>query len=361
MFDHHEHWQEQYVQERTRLLNALGELIAGGIVEAIQHIGATSVPGVPSGPCVDIALAVWPFPVTPEHQGLLESLGYLAISREEADHEQRFRHTSGDFQLFVAAGGSDEWTNYLLIRDYLRNTVSASQSFAAVKQACAPDSPEYQQTKARFFAEILPAAQACWIDTQGFAAVEVVAQEMRECQAPWYVASGWAIDLFLDRVTRVHRDIDITLARTDQLILQQHLTQRNWKMLTPYDGQLEPWPPHMFLEAPRHQIHAHRAEDFIDCLLSDLSNGLWRYRRDPSIVRQLDRAILASAHGVQYLAPELVLLFKSKNTAANGRARPQDQIDFDAVVTYLEPERRAWLRWALIATEPVHPWIEQLE
>jgi len=129
--------------------------------------------------------------------------------------------------------------------------------------------------------------------------------------------------------------------------------------VTPFEGRLEPWPPHMLLELPRHQVHAHRDGAFIDFLLSDLSDGFWHYRRDPAVVRQLDRTVLRTTQGIPFLAPECVLLFKSKNTS-NKPERAQDQIDFDAAYTHLEPERRAWLRWALLATEPMHPWIDQL-
>ncbi len=83
-------------------------------------------------------------------------------------------------------------------------------------------------------------------------------------------------------------------------------------------------------------------------------------RTYPAVVRQLERSVLRTAQGIPFLAPEIVLLFKSKNTSFNKRERSQDQIDFDAVCSQLEAERRAWLRWALLATEPTHPWIEQL-
>src|SRR5689334_12704830 len=33
---------------------------------------------------------------------------------------------------------------------------------------------------------------------------------------PWWVAGGWAIDLFLGRQTREHEDIDIQVLRRDQ-------------------------------------------------------------------------------------------------------------------------------------------------
>jgi len=75
-------------------------------------------------------------------------------------------------------------------------------------------------------------------------------------------------------------------------------------------------------------------------------------------VRHLDRAVLQTASGIPFLAPEVVLLFKSKNTS--NRERSQDQIDFENVCPHLEPERRAWLRWALLATDQGHPWIDRL-
>jgi hypothetical protein len=54
----------------------------------------------------------------------------------------------------------------------------------------------------------------------------------------------------------------------------------------------------------------------------------------------------------------IVLLFKSQNTS--GRERRKDQADFEKVYTYMEPERRAWLLWAMLATDPEHAWIKQL-
>lgn len=358
--DHHELWQEQYIQERARLLETLGELATGGVIEQVQHIGATSVPGMLAEPCVDVGLSVGPFPLAAPQQAALQRMGYELIASEEAAREQRFKHASRAVQLFVAEAGADRWLSYVILRDYWRNTESARLSFAAQKQAQAVDAASYARWKAQVLPQSVAAAQAWWINRQSYEPVELSAAELKDYSGFWAISSGWAIDLYLGRVTRLHRDVDIAISYANQLTFQQYLTQRNWKLVTPYEGRLEPWPPHMFLELPRHQVHAHREGAFIDCLLTDLTNGLWHYRRDPAVVRQLDRAIMRTEHDVPYLAPELVLLFKSKNTAANGRARPQDQIDFDAVIVSLEPERRAWLRWALLATEPTHPWIEQL-
>jgi hypothetical protein len=71
------------------------------------------------------------------------------------------------------------------------------------------------------------------------------------------------------------------------------------------------------------------------------------------VVRLSARAERCTSSGLRYLAPELALLFKSKNTS--GRERSKDQADFDRASPHLEPERRA-----LAATNPDHPWIERL-
>lgn len=356
-------WQDAFVQERTRLLAALGELTEGGVVEALQHIGATSVPGLPASPCIDIGLAVWPFPLEAERRTALEALGYNSVPGFEAAPEQRFRHESGRFQLFIVDAGSEKWTEYLLVRDYLRHSEAGRQERAAFQQEWAEkkdtEAAAYTAAKADHFEAILKKANVWWPAHHGFAPVEAVIQELSVFPCPYYISSGWAIDLFLGRVTRVHHDIDVAIARCDQLVLQQYMTERGWKFVTPHEQRLEPWPTQMRLELPRHQAHAHREGAMIDFLISEIEHDLWRFRRAPSIVRTVERLTLRTETGIPFLAPEVVLLFKRNAVNADGRSK--DKNDFESVRTLLEPERKAWLRWALTTLDPEHPWITALE
>lgn len=345
-------WQAQAQQEIARILAVLGEVTTGGIVERIEHTGATSVPGLPRTPPLDLALSVVPFPVDAAQ---LDALDYLLTS-ESNQFEQRALHRSGRFQLFISEAGSDEWTNHLLVRDFLRHDEQARQRFATYKVEATAGAGE--QGKDAFFAQLLQEAAAWWPRHVGFAPVDFVAKELARYDRPWYISSGWALDLFLRRVTRVHHDVDVVVAHHDHIVLRELLEEQGWKLVTPYKGRLELWPPHMRLETPRHQIHAHREGNFIDFLLTDLRDGVWRYRRAPKIIRNLEQAVKQSPQGLPYLAPEIVLLFKSKNTG--NRERSKDQMDFEQVQPHLDAEARAWLRWALIATEPAHPWIAQL-
>jgi len=343
-------WDQQYEAECTRLLSALGHLTEGGIIESIQHIGATSVPGLHGSASVDIGLAVWPFPLETGSGSKLEALGYQIVEGFTDAPQQRFRHESGVLQLFVFESGVGDWFDLILIRDYLRHDNQALEKVSARKSDPTLD-------KSIIFAELLPNARQWWIQHHGFSPVEKVVNEMREVPFEWYISGGWALDLFLGRVARVHHDVDVIVARSQQMELQKHLSERGWKLVTPFEKKLHPWLPHMRLEFPRHQVHAHRDGSFIDFLLTDMDD-IWRYRREPSIIRSKERMSLKSAGGVPYLAPELVLLFKSKNTGNHERLK--DQTDFEKALPHLELERRAWLYWALVATSPDHAWIQQL-
>ncbi len=51
----------------------------------------------------------------------------------------------------------------------------------------------------------------------GFQAVSEAAQLMSPFRGTWLVVGGWAVDLFIGQPTREHDDVDIGLARHDQV------------------------------------------------------------------------------------------------------------------------------------------------
>jgi hypothetical protein len=55
---------------------------------------------------------------------------------------------------------------------------------------------------------------------------------------PWWVAGGWAIDLFAGRPTRPHGDTDLAILRVDQERLRQHLG--GWDIHVAHDSVLTP-------------------------------------------------------------------------------------------------------------------------
>ena len=341
---------EHFEAERIRLMEALRHLTDGGIVETIQHIGSTGVPGLINSGCVDLGISSWPFPLEAEPMSKLEAMGYQAIDGFD-EKLQFFRHESGVFQLFFAEAGTEDWSNLAIVRDFFIHNDNVRDNVSAKKS-----SDEFD--KSLFFPQLIQDGYKWWIEHDKFSQLEMITDELKDAGFHWMVAGGWALDLFLGSVHRFHHDVDIIIERDEQLDMQKYLLERNWKLITPFEKRFEPWPLHMRIELPRHQVHALREEGgFIDLLLTEMGD-VWKYRREPSILRSKDKMSMKTNTGIPYLSPELVLLFKSRNTS--GKDRSKDQTDFENVLPHLDSERRAWLHWALTATDPEHPWIKQL-
>ncbi len=352
---------ERYPSLYQQLLTTLGHLTEGGPICSGAHIGATSVPELAANSVLDLMLVIEPFPLAATQIAELQSLGYRPAEAAPWSKAQRFVHDDGH-RLFVHHWADHGWNDQLLVRDYLRHHEVARRRYLAVKIAHS-DEGEPDAWKTLFFSQLSADARGWWVAHENFSTLHTLVADLADLSVPWHISSGWALDLFLGEVTRYHEDVDIIIDRQDQLVLQQHLADRGWRWVTPLDHKLEPWPPHMRLELPRHQAHAHhlRADGengFFDCLFTDFVGDIWRYRREPSIVQTMERAFLTTADGLRYLAPELVLLFKSRNTGPHDRSK--DQRDFERVLPALDAQRRAWLRWALLVTVPEHPWLVQL-
>ena len=175
-------------------------------------------------------------------------------------------------------------------------------------------------------------------------------------RASWWVAGGWALDLYLGKVTRAHKDLDIGVLRKDVAIVLAALP--GWEFFEAKDGALA-----QLVEGhvPRSEVNslwckrANAAQWELELLL-DVSDGkFWVFRRDPRISYLLSRAIRRNADGIAYIAPEIQLLYKARAT------RAQDQADFDRVVPHLNRAARTWLRDSLMSTDPEHAWISILK
>jgi Aminoglycoside-2''-adenylyltransferase len=82
----------------------------------------------------------------------------------------------------------------------------------------------------------------------GFAKAEAIPGEVAEralstmggFPAPWWIAGGWALDLFLDRKTRRHADLEISILRSTQLRLFERLDGWDLRLARP-GHTLEIW------------------------------------------------------------------------------------------------------------------------
>ena len=175
---------------------------------------------------------------------------------------------------------------------------------------------------------------------------------MRRFPARWWVTGGLALELYMGRSWRAHGDTDASVLRTDAPLLLAALD--GWDISVAAQGELRPWHG----TTPRAEINENNlwcrrpgGAWQLDVTVGDGDDEQWVYRRDPSLRRPWDRAVLRSEEGVPYLAPDLQLLFKSTHQ------RAKDEEDVRVVGPALTDDMRDTLRTYL---PPEHPWHARL-
>lgn len=188
--------------------------------------------------------------------------------------------------------------------------------------------------------------------------LEDIATLLATVPISWGFCGGWAIDLFLNRMTRSHKDVDIAVLRADQYTIFDFLRQGGWMLEKAVNGILTPLQENEFLMPPIHTIWCRNVgshPDFLEMLLNESEGDEFLFRRDCSISCPLNKAFIVSASGFPILAPEIVLLYKSSDATDEG-----NRLDFQLALPMLNIQRRRWLAGALNKFEPEHEWIREL-
>jgi hypothetical protein len=91
-------------------------------------------------------------------------------------------------------------------------------------------------------------------------------------------------------------------------------------------------------------------------MLAASDGDYWIYHRGRGTLREpLADITMTTNSGLPYLAPEIVLLFKSRGM------RPKDHEDFLDVKDLLDEPRRQWLIERTAPRYPTHPWLAMLQ
>lgn len=214
-----------------------------------------------------------------------------------------------------------------------------------------------------------------------FTLIQELSRFLAPVDIPWFVSGGWAIDVHLGRVTRARGDLDISIPHADRLACIEFFLSQGWQVegklgggfktiqaLSDYEDAI-----HYFWSFPKgadfigefkdeggnRRIDYRRdtqAElDYIEVFFDRIENGYFIYRREPGIKRRQAQAILEK-EGVRYLAPEVVLLFKSTHLSEKNHR------DLNVVRDSLDQHARAWLvdaMWRIY--EDSHPWLAKFQ
>jgi hypothetical protein len=198
----------------------------------------------------------------------------------------------------------------------------------------------------------------------------------------WALCGGWAVDAWLDRVSREHGDIDVMVLHEDQRVIFDHLV--GWDLIGHDDNvpgaTKERWNGR-WLDIPAH-VHARPPDDFdlgvprlevdpdgppqseLEVVLDERDGNDLVLRREPRITIPLAEAFAQSSWGVPALAPQVLLFYKAlpstwRREPRHG-PRPRDEADLDILLPVLTEEQRTWLRAAINLGEPGHPWVRRI-
>lgn len=216
----------------------------------------------------------------------------------------------------------------------------------------------------------------------------------KDCNAQWAVCGGHAIDLYLEKETRKHKDLDICVFWDDCETIIGYMLSKGWNVYEPANGKLRKiaeaestlqtssniWcisPANNSYDIKKlnsdfydikcnteHQISL----DFVEFLFNKKANSQFVYRRNHNISLPMSKSIILTKQKVPILAPEIVLLYKSvfiryleHHDEDNLKMIADCRHDFDMAISSMKPSEVAWLKECLITEHPTgHEWINKI-
>jgi len=187
---------------------------------------------------------------------------------------------------------------------------------------------------------------------------EEAARRFTGVDAPWYVAAGWAIDLFLGGGHREHEDLEVAIPahRLDESV-DALAGLEIFVVGTPADGLVTPLESAREALPETHQTWVREPGSGlwrIDLFREPSDDETWICRRDERIRMPFAEAILRTEDGIPYARPEIALLYKAK------AAREKDEADFAAVLLHLDQAARARFADWISLVHPGHAWLGPL-
>lgn len=151
--DYDPSWPALFEREATRIRSALGDRVV-----RLEHVGSTSVPGLPAKPKIDMLLIVPDSGEESAYVPPLEAAGYVLRIREPDWFEHRlFRGPDTDINLHVFSAGCSEIERMLTFRDWLRNNAADRELYAQTKRELAKRTWKYMQNYADAKNEVIDA------------------------------------------------------------------------------------------------------------------------------------------------------------------------------------------------------------
>ena len=154
--DYDPRWPGKFETLRSRIARVLDAL-----VNAIEHIGSTAVPGLAAKPIIDIDILLRSAGDFPLVRARLATLGYEHEGDQGIAGREVFRIPPGEIShhLYVCLPDSQEYVRHIAFRNYLRSHQEEASAYAVLKRQLARkfaiDREAYTQAKTDFVRQIL--------------------------------------------------------------------------------------------------------------------------------------------------------------------------------------------------------------
>jgi len=149
-------WPERFEQEAARVRVALGAQVV-----RIEHIGSTSVRGLPAKPIIDISVGLASMEPRDSYVPALEDLGYRTVLDPcDPDHEFASLDLDGErrFHVHLCLAESRFERRHLAFRDWLRTHPEDAAAYGELKRELAATHPNdvhtYTEAKTGFIRSI---------------------------------------------------------------------------------------------------------------------------------------------------------------------------------------------------------------
>ncbi|MHA1977877.1 MAG: GrpB family protein [Candidatus Hodarchaeales archaeon] len=155
LVEYQKSWDYRFQFESAMILLALGDLIEG-----IEHIGSTAIPGIIAKPIIDILIGIKDLKDVFAHLKVLEVLDY-SYTAEAGDDKRRFFKKGSPrlFHLHFVRYESKEWKDHILFRDILLQDEGKRYRYQKLKMELAQKFPternKYAEAKTPFINQIL--------------------------------------------------------------------------------------------------------------------------------------------------------------------------------------------------------------
>jgi len=144
-------WPHWYESAAFRIRRALGDKVL-----QLDHVGSTSVPGLPAKPLIDINLVVADTTDEDAYVPPLEAIGYELRVREPDWYQHRLlRGFDPPANLHVFPPDTDEVPRMLRFRDHLRTNAGDRELYERTKRELAAQEWKYVQNYADAKSEVV--------------------------------------------------------------------------------------------------------------------------------------------------------------------------------------------------------------